>query len=229
MGGAPIGCVALDVGETIIDESRIAARWARRLGVPPLTLFALMGGMVATGRSTFEAFTILRPDFDMAAELERWRTAEPEGMRTGFDADDLYPDTRPALAELRAVGLRVVIAGNQPVQAGPALVAMDLPADAIHTSEEWGVAKPDPAFFAKVAEAAGRPPGQILYVGDRVDNDVVAAADAGMRTALLRRGPFGYLHAERPEAARADAVIDGLGELPGLVARLNAETGPGEG
>jgi FMN phosphatase YigB (HAD superfamily) len=58
---------------------------------------------------------------------------------------------------------------------------------------------------------------EIAYVGDRLDNDVMPARRAGMRTVLLRRGPWGYLHAERPEAALADAVTDSLASLPELL------------
>jgi FMN phosphatase YigB (HAD superfamily) len=51
-------------------------------------------------------------------------------------------------------------------------------------------------------------------VGDRLDNDVLPASAAGMRTALLRRGPWGFLHAERPEAVRvADVIVDDLHSL----------------
>ena len=38
-----------------------------------------------------------------------------------------------------------------------------------------------------------------------------------MRTVLLRRGPWGHLHAERPDAALADVVTDSLLELPELL------------
>ncbi len=94
---------------------------------------------------------------------------------------------------------------------------MDLPASAVRTSDEWGVQKPEPEFFARVAELSGVAPEEIAYVGDRLDNDVLPAADAGMRPILLRRGPWGYLHARRPEAART-TVIDSLTELPEVLA-----------
>nr|BFE81696.1 hypothetical protein GCM10020093_042970 [Planobispora longispora] len=77
-----------------------------------------------------------------------------------FDADDLYPDVRPGLAALRDLGYELIIAGNQPPQAYDALTAMDLPVDAVYTSDGWGVAKPDPAFFAEVVAVSGREPGR---------------------------------------------------------------------
>jgi FMN phosphatase YigB (HAD superfamily) len=55
--------------------------------------------------------------------------------------------------------------------------------------------------------------GQILYVGDRLDNDILPARKAGMRTAFVRRGPWGYLHAQRPEVELADMRIECLAEL----------------
>ncbi|TLP52350.1 HAD family hydrolase [Microbispora triticiradicis] len=215
-----VRALVFDVGETLIDETRIWSRWADRLGVPRLTFMGVLGGMAALDRSHREAFELVRPGIDVEAEIEAWRREDPAGLRENFDADDLYPDVRPGLAALRAAGYDLVVAGNQPPQAYDALVAMDLPVDGVHTSAAWNVEKPDPAFFAKVAAVCGHEPEEILYVGDRLDNDVLPAAAAGMRTALLRRGPWGHLHAARPESARADLVVDALTDLVHLVPAL---------
>jgi len=132
----------------------------------------------------------------------------------------LYGDVRECFAALRQAGLGVIVAGNQPAQARIALERMNLGADEILISADLGVEKPSGEFFAAVVAAAGCAPGEIAYVGDRLDNDVLPARDAGMRTVLLRRGPWGYLHAERPDAAHADLVIDSLSELPGAILSL---------
>ncbi|MEW9549557.1 HAD family hydrolase [Nonomuraea sp. NPDC050783] len=205
-----VRAVVFDVGETLIDETRIWTRWAGRLGVSPFVLMGALGGMAALDRPHEDAFRLVRPGIDPGAEEAAWERDDPEGLRNHFDADDLYPDVREALGALRDAGYQVIIAGNQPRRAYDALVAMELPADSVHTSEGWGVAKPQPEFFAKVAAVAGREPGEILYVGDRLDNDVLPAGRAGMRTALVRRGPWGYLHAARAEAQAADAIVDDL-------------------
>ncbi|MGW6495358.1 HAD family hydrolase [Nonomuraea angiospora] len=215
-----IKAVVFDVGETLISEARIWTRWAGRLGVSEFVLMGALGGMAALDRPHLDAFELIRPGFDAGAEEAAWERDEPDGLRSHFDADDLYPDVRDALAAIRAAGYQVIIAGNQPARAYGALVAMDLPADSVHTSEGWGVSKPEAGFFAKVAAVAGREPGEILYVGDRLDNDVLPAAAAGMRTTLLRRGPWGYLHAERPQAAAADAIVDDLHALLPVLGRL---------
>ncbi|HSL26371.1 MAG TPA: HAD family hydrolase [Acidimicrobiia bacterium] len=208
-----IKAVAFDIGETLIDETRIWSRWADRLGVPRLTFLGVLGALAALDRPHREVFDFFRPGFDLDSELERWAAEEPDGLRENFDEADLYPDVPGCLARLLDRGLKVVVAGNQPVQARLALERMDLGVAAILVSAEIGAEKPSPAFFRRVVEACGVAPNEILYVGDRLDNDVLPARAAGLRTVLLKRGPWGYLHAERPEAAAADQVIDSLDRL----------------
>lgn len=215
-----VEAVVFDVGETLISEARIWSRWAERLGVSHFVLMGLLGGMAALDRPHGDALRLVRPDLDLDAEEAAWERDDPDGPRNQFDAGDLYPDVRAALSAIRAAGYQVIIAGNQPRRAYDALIAMDLPADSVHTSDGWGVAKPEAGFFAKVAAVAGCEPAGILYVGDRLDNDVLPAAAAGMRTALLRRGPWGYLHADRPEARAADVVADDLHALLPALERL---------
>jgi HAD superfamily hydrolase (TIGR01549 family) len=217
---ARIAAVAFDVGETLIDESRIWTRWADRLGLTPLTMLGVLGAMAALDRPHMDAFHVLRPGLDVDAELSRWRADDPGGLRENFDADDLYGDVRRCFAALRATGRKVIVAGNQPPQARATLEAMDLGADAILISANLGAEKPAPEFFAAVVATALCAPGEIVYVGDRLDNDVLPARRAGLRTVLLRRGPWGYLHAERPDAALADVVVDSLAELPDVLVNL---------
>jgi len=52
-----------------------------------------------------------------------------------------------------------------------------------------------------------------MYIGDRIDNDILPTRLAGLRTALIRRGPWGYIHAGRAEAELADLQLDSLAQL----------------
>jgi FMN phosphatase YigB (HAD superfamily) len=97
------------------------------------------------------------------------------------------------------------------------LRALGLPLDFIGISGVWGVHKPAPAFFDRIVEACGCAPGEIAYVGDRLDNDIRPAAAAGMVTVFLRRGPWGYLQAAQAEATRVDLRLDSLDQLPRLL------------
>jgi FMN phosphatase YigB (HAD superfamily) len=209
----PIRAVCFDVGETLIDETREWCGWADFLGVPRLTLFTALGVTMERGQSLRRVFEIFRPDLDFST-VRQQRAAM--GWRYGFEHSDLYPDVRASLAELRRLGFKVMIAGNQPRESEEALHALKLPADFIASSAGWGVSKPDPRFFEKVIEAAGEPAENIAYVGDRVDNDVVPARAAGMTAVFLRRGPWGWMHEERPEIERAHLrlhTLEGLGRI----------------
>jgi HAD superfamily hydrolase (TIGR01662 family) len=195
-----IRTVVCDIGETLVRDDRYWAAWADWLDIPRHTLSALVGAVVAQGRDNADAIRLVRPGVDVAAE---YAAREAAGRGEHLDETDLYPDVRPGLARLRDLGLRVIIAGNQTAKAGELLRALDLPADVVVMSGEWGVAKPDPTFFQRVIEVAEAAPHETVYVGDHPANDVFPAARAGLRTAHLRRGPWGHLWADDPEVIAA--------------------------
>jgi HAD superfamily hydrolase (TIGR01509 family) len=217
MTAGGVRAVFLDVGETLVDETRVWESWADWLGVPRFTFLAALGGVIERGEHHTRVFDLFRPGFDLEAERAARRAA---GRSWTVEERDLYPDVRPTLTRLRADGYLIGISGNQPDGTTTALRALSLPVDLIENSADWGVEKPDPAFFVKVAEAAGLPPERIAYVGDRLDNDVLPAGDAGMVSVFLRRGPWGVAHARLPEVARARLRIDALADLPAALASL---------
>jgi N-acetyl-D-muramate 6-phosphate phosphatase len=181
--------------------------------------FWCLGAVTVQGRNNAETFQYVRPGFDLLAERAG---REQTGAGEQIDDGDLYPDTRPALAELRARGLWVGVAGNQTARAGQLLRDLDLPADAVATSGEWGVAKPDPEFYDRVAAFARGNRSEIVQLGDHRDYDIAAASSAGLRTALIRRGPWGYLWAADPiVTTTADWVVNSLAELPDLLRPLS--------
>jgi HAD superfamily hydrolase (TIGR01549 family) len=216
-----IRAVVFDVGECLVDETREYGTWADWLGVPRHTFAAMFGAVIAQGRDYREVFQPFKPGFDLTAEREARAAA---GKPEHFDEGDLYPDVRPALAKLRADGLWLGIAGNQTVRAGGIL--RDLfteDVDLIGTSDDWGASKPDPEFFERVAAVVPYNPDEILYVGDRIDNDLRPGSQAGMHTALIRRGPWATIQWDTEEAKMLPTFrVDSLLELPALIAGFNS-------
>ncbi|WP_034261718.1 HAD family hydrolase [Actinospica robiniae] len=203
--------MVFDVGETLIDDTTFWGSWANWLNVPHHTLAALVGHVTAEGRNNADALALVKPGFDLATERS---AREAAGCGEHIDVSDLYPDARPALTALRAAGLWVGVAGNQTARAGELLRELDLPVDAIATSGEWGLAKPDLRFFKKISEWSGFPTEQIAYVGDHPENDIISARAAGLRPAHLRRGPWGYRYADDPAVrAAAEWHVDSLHDL----------------
>jgi HAD superfamily hydrolase (TIGR01549 family) len=199
--------VCLDVGETLVDETRVWTTWADVLAVPRFTFMALLGAAIARGdhQSAFRALG--RAD---------WRTVGPRVAEAygGFGEADLYPDALPAIAALHAAGYRIAVIGNQPASRTAELRALGIAPEVMAMSDELGVAKPDPAFFARAIELMGDPdPADVAYVGDRVDNDVRPSDAAGMRAVWLRRGPWALIETGiPPEAALVVATLAELVE-----------------
>ena len=199
--------MCLDVGETLIDETRIWSLWADELGVPRLTFLATLGAVVARDGEYGDVFSIFGAD--------DWRLRLPavELAYGGFAHADLYPDALRAVAGLSARGYRLAIVANQPEIRAEQLHALGFDVEVMAMSEEMGVSKPSPAFFDRTLELMGGPePAAVAYVGDRVDNDVLPSIAAGMRAVWLRRGPWGLIQ-RLPATVQPALVVDSLDEL----------------
>lgn len=217
-----IRAAVFDVGECLVDETREYGTWADWLGVPRHTFAAMFGAVIAQGRDYRDVFQEFRPGFDLYAEREARAAA---GQPEHFGEEDLYPEVRDSLAALRADGLWLGIAGNQTVRAGRILRELfTQDVDLIGTSDDWGASKPDPAFFHRVAEVVPVEPEEILYVGDRIDNDLRPAVTAGMHTALVHRGPWATIQWRSEEAEKLPTFrIESLLELSPAIRAFNEQ------
>ena len=210
--------VVLDLGETLVDETRQWALWARFLEVPSFTLAACLGATIEARRPHADALRIFSPGLDIAAAETR---KDAQGLGFTMTLADLYPDALPTLHLLKADGFKIAVMANQPASVEPFLAS--LPVDKWATSASWGVSKPDPAFFERVGHELGAEPADVAYVGDRVDNDVLPAKEAGMTAIHLKRGPWGFIQAAWPEARQADINLDQLSDLPAVLQMLRVD------
>lgn len=230
LAGMTIDAVFFDVGEVLVDETREYGTWADWLGIPRHTFSAVFGAIVAQGQDYRETFQVFQPGFDLATERKRRAEA---GQPESFGENDLYPDVRSCLSSLREQGLTVGVAGNQTARAERILRELELPIDVLGTSDSWDADKPSTAFFERLIVEAGVPAERILYVGDRLDNDIRPAAELGISTAVVRRGPWGHILRKATAQRILDADVeqrclfqlDGLADLPSLVRRHNLQTG----
>jgi HAD superfamily hydrolase (TIGR01662 family) len=198
--------VVFDVGETLVDEERWWRRLADREGLQPHVVWAALGVTIARGEEHHKLWGHLGID-----KPPRWWDEIP------YSLEDLYPDALDCLERVKAQGLRVGIVGNQTEALEQWARESSLPADVISSSASLGVRKPDPAFFEKVVALMGCRTHEVAYVGDRVDNDVLPAAAAGLVAVHVRRGPWGRLQPSPPEAILG---LDDLASLPDALASL---------
>jgi HAD superfamily hydrolase (TIGR01549 family) len=210
--------VVFDVGETIVDETRAWSAWADWLGIPRLTFLAVCGAVIARGNPDHrEPIRIFRPGLDLREEL---RKREAAGVGDRITVDDLYPDAIDCLRAVHDAGFRIGVVGNQPARAEAMLSGLGLPLDLVASSESWGVQKPDPRFFERIALELELPAGEVAYVGDRIDNDVRPAAAAGLQAIFVRRGPWAWIQAPADDPPEAILTVNSLAELPEALTRL---------
>ena len=128
------------------------------------------------------------------------------------------PEAAAALRVLHDdLGLGLVLASNtQPHETRwPALQQAGI--DGLFTaavlSYPFGVRKPFPVFYQVVLAAADCPAGQVLFVGDHLENDAAAPIRHGMQAALVR--PRGL----RPGEVLPDGalLITHVSQLPSLL------------
>jgi len=205
--------LVFDVGETLASEERWLGSWADWLGVPKSAFFAALGALIEARRPHQELFPLFHPGIDVDAERDKRRKL---GISDHFTLDDLYPDALPTLQWARAAGHRIGISGNNSASTEEFARSLGL-ADIVGSSQRWGVAKPDPAFFQRLIVEAGCAPAEIVYIGDRVDNDVLPALAAGLQAIHIARGPWGVVQARWPEAEGLRRIRS-LTELPALLA-----------
>jgi len=122
-----------------------------------------------------------------------------------------YPDTCPALEELRDGGMRLAVISNWDRRLPTILDDLGLTPffETITVSSIEGVEKPSPEIFTRTLNRLELSPERVIHVGDSPHDDYEGAAAAGVRPLLIdRRGLFSGDSFRRIEA---------LTELPGLL------------
>jgi putative hydrolase of the HAD superfamily len=78
-------------------------------------------------------------------------------------------------------------------------------------SSEYERRKPDPAIFHHAARLSNTPTSECIYIGDRINRDILGAKRAGFKLAIQIKHDF--KHGEVDEGATPDMVLDNMNEL----------------
>lgn len=137
-----------------------------------------------------------------------------------YPPESLQPDARSALKALAAEYRLGVLANQEPwIRDTMRRDGIARYFDVWAVSGELGVEKPDPGIFEHALREAGASPGRCAMVGDRLDNDVLAAKRHGMRGVWMLRGEAPPEPTEE-QLASVDATVRTLEELPAGLAGL---------
>ena len=242
--GAPIEAVLFDYGLTLVHFVRpVEALAAARVAIseliaaaghprcPEALIAEAVHDRVAAELASHEASGALE-EIDVAALEER--AFADIGLDLSPNLRDqcsvlaqeawwrgvhLYPDALDVLDQLRSAGLRVGLCSNAAYRAASmraqlAHVGLDGVLDAAVFSAEVGWRKPSPQVFAAALDALGTRAETTVFVGDRIREDILGAAQVGMRTVLIARDESAAIG---PRLREPNAVVNSLSELPTLL------------
>jgi len=232
--GSPLRLVLFDVDGTLVDHEGAAAaaveHWLRtNHWADAETIAGLVSDWDAIAERHFPAYRAGRTTFQGQRRL-RLRDFLP---RVGIDPsgwpderlDNIFntylvayeaawrpfPDAERCLGSLRRVAQIAVLSnGNQGQQEEKvSRTGLGRYIDVVMTSDQLGVAKPDPRVFELACGRLGVPTRAAVYVGDQLEVDALAAAVAGLRGIWLNRAG-----ATVPSGVEA---IDNLTDLQSLL------------
>ena len=123
------------------------------------------------------------PDARTAAALEELHAYHQQSNLWEYMPDDVLP----ALRQLRALGLQLVVVSNAngTVEALAQRLGLTECVECVLDSFVEKVEKPDPRFFEIALERSGARRGSTIHVGDLYEVDVVGARAAGIEPVLL--------------------------------------------
>ena len=139
-----------------------------------------------------------------------------------YTVSSLYPDAKPTLAALATrykLGA-VAYPSDAQIEALRRDGLMEYFAVVTHP-EQVGAKTPEPRMWRRALEEVGVQPSRAVHVGNRIDNDVRPAKEAGLRTIWLLRG-------EAPpsptveQLAEPDAVVTTFSGVPNALVGISS-------
>ena len=217
---AGLQAAIVDLDGTLIDtvgDFEVALQRALAdLGWPPVGR-AFIARTVGKGSEHLLTRTLAEVGAPASLFDPAWARYQHHYLAINGQHSAVYPGAVEGLQALRARGLRLVCLTNKPnALARPLLVLKGLDGyfDFVFGGDAFAHKKPHPMPLLKACEALGTLPAQTLMVGDS-SNDAAAARAAGCPVVLVS---YGYNHGEPVAAARADAVVGRIDQIPALFA-----------
>ena len=222
--GRPVAAALFDLDGTLMDTANdIALALERSLAERSLPApdTDAVRTMIGKGAPTLvrRASAALGLGLDEAAQdevLQGFFRHYGRLQETGETRAQPYPGVREGLRALHASGLPMGVVTNKQHRFAVALLRMRGLHDLfgiVVGGDSCERRKPDPQPLQWAAAQLGVADSTALMVGDSV-NDVTAALAAGMAVVCV---PYGYNEGQDVRQLPADAFVETLDELPGLL------------
>ncbi|MCV3295549.1 MAG: HAD family hydrolase [Oenococcus sp.] len=205
--------IFFDVGETLIDETN---SYARHFALCEQKLQA--HGVSITSGSYAKIIEHAYRTNQPRPLYSTWRSFTKELAKPDWEPqlEQPYPQTIETLAYLKSFYRLGIIANQIP---GLTVRLKDAHLldyfDSIISSADLAAKKPDPAIFKAALAATHAQAKTSIYIGDRVDNDIIPAKKLGFMTIRIKQG-FGRFQAEN-ESWHSDVTIDRIEQLKNIL------------
>lgn len=191
-----------DVGSTLMNEEKVYEHRMR--------------DMAAAVKEPYEKIYEIAMNFYRQNKKGDLETAKLFGLpkqKWYVEDEVLYEDAKVCLEKLSRK-YKIGVIANQSLGTEERLAQHGVMQyiDLVVASAEEGVAKPDKRIFEIALERSSCKPGDVVMIGDRIDNDIVPANLLGMHTIWIKQG-FGRYWNITQDIEKADFVVNNLMEI----------------
>jgi HAD superfamily hydrolase (TIGR01549 family) len=246
MAHDPIKAVLFDLGDTILNFGKVNTTKAFLAGAKashaflkeqtqPVAWFPwyfvrnlvrlrikyLLSNLTRRDFNSFEVLQAVGARQGVALSPEQWEQFAWLWYEPLSRCAEVEPDLRETLDTLRRMGLKLGIVSNTFVNRASLenhlhrLGLLEFFPVQLY-SYEYHFRKPSAELLRIAADKVGAAHENILFVGDRIDNDILPALESGMHAVLKDA----YTNAGKPTPPGARRIRL-LSELPGIIEQIN--------
>ena len=137
-----------------------------------------------------------------------------------------YDEVKPCLKKLKVRDIKTaIISDGIPLKQYEKILRLDIDdlIDLTVISDEIGIRKPNPKLFDHCLRKFGVKGPETIYVGDRIEKDIIPANLCQINSTLIHRGGKYDMKINVPREAQADYEISNLNELFDIIDELNKQ------
>lgn len=204
-----VEAVAFDIDGTIYPEWKLyisllpfLIRHSRFMSAFGKVRKAIRQNQKESGRVLSDFFdeqaSMLSPYLDKDKEQIKTEVQEKiyDGWKSVFPKIKPYKYVVEVITLLKQKGFKIALLSDFLIEQKCNVWGILPLCDVALSSEEVGALKPSPHPFLALAKGLNLPPKKILYVGNNVEYDVMGAGAVGMKTAMIKKGLFSFLHTD---------------------------------
>ncbi len=135
-----------------------------------------------------------------------------------------YPETIKTLIQLKKMNLKLgVLTDGLTIKQWEKLIRLGIADffDVVITSEEYGLGKPNLEFYEYALKKMDLKPEEVVYVGDRVDRDIIPSIEIGMYPIRIKLGKYKDANIEGDNNKYKFDEIDNLYDVVKIVKNIN--------